>query len=49
VDELKQRVARGDYAVDAQRVADSLVTKMRLIQLGRRQIGATRSRPRTHA
>ncbi len=38
VDELRQRVARGDYSVDSQRVAGSLVTKMRLLQLARKRL-----------
>jgi len=44
MDDLRQRVARGDYSVDASRVAGSLVTKMRLIKIGRRQIGAAPAR-----
>ena len=40
VDDLRQRLARGDYAVDSQRVAGSLVEKMRLIRAARRQIEA---------
>ena len=38
MDELRQRVAKGDYAVDARRVADSLVSKIRLIHLARRRL-----------
>jgi hypothetical protein len=38
VDELRQRVARGDYFVDSRRIADSLLEKMRLIKLGRNRI-----------
>lgn len=49
MDELRQRVTRGDYAVDPQRIADSLVLKMRLIQMGRRQLGTQRARPRQGA
>ena len=44
MDDLRQRVARGDYAVDANRVADSLVAKMKLIQVARRRIGAPPAR-----
>lgn len=40
MDELRQRIARGDYSVDSSRVAGSLVVKMRLIKLARRRIGA---------
>ena len=39
VDDLRARLARGDYSVDAQRVAGSLVDKMKLIKAARRQIG----------
>jgi hypothetical protein len=38
VNELRQRVAQGDYAVDARRVADSVVSKIRLIRLARRRL-----------
>jgi hypothetical protein len=44
VDDLRQRVARGDYSVDPNRVADSLVAKMKLIQVARRRIGAPTAR-----
>ena len=40
VDELKQRLSKGAYEVDPQRVADSMVSKIRLIQLARRRLGA---------
>jgi hypothetical protein len=39
VDDLRQRVARGEYSVDPNRVAGSLVDKMKLIQAARRRIG----------
>jgi hypothetical protein len=44
VNELRQRVARGDYSVDAHRVAGSLVEKMKLIQAARRRIGSRPAR-----
>jgi hypothetical protein len=44
VDELRQRVARGEYAVDTQRVADSLVTKMKLVQIAKRRLDVPPSR-----
>ncbi len=40
VDDLRQRWRAGDYAVDPQRVAGSLVAKMRLIRAARRRIEA---------
>jgi len=40
VDDLRQRLARGDYTVDPQRVAGSLVEKIRLIRMARRRIEA---------
>jgi hypothetical protein len=46
VDELRQRVAQGQYAVDAERIADSLISKIRLIRLGRRQLEGARTRRR---
>ena len=45
MDDLRQRLARGEYAVDSQRVAGSLVDKMKLIRAARRQIGALEPRP----
>ena len=39
MDELKQRLSKGAYEVDPQRVADSMVSKIRLIQLARRRLG----------
>ena len=39
MDDLRARLARGEYAVDSQRVAGSLVEKMKLIKAGRRRIG----------
>jgi hypothetical protein len=44
MDDLRQRVARGDYSVDSNRVARSLVDKMKLIQAARRRIGASPAR-----
>ncbi|MGI8460131.1 MAG: hypothetical protein ACR2OC_00640 [Solirubrobacterales bacterium] len=44
MDELRQRVARGDYSVDSDRVAGSLVAKMRLIRLARQRLGAPQQR-----
>lgn len=38
MDELKQRLSKGAYEVDSQRVADSLVSKIRLIRLARRRL-----------
>ncbi|HEX6116034.1 MAG TPA: hypothetical protein VFY99_02970 [Solirubrobacterales bacterium] len=46
MDDLRQRLARGDYSVDPQRVAGSLVTKMKLIQIARRSIGLPPTRQR---
>ena len=43
MDELKQRVSKGDYVVDPQRVAHSLVSKIRLIRLGRLRLEGGRS------
>jgi hypothetical protein len=45
MDDLRQRVARGDYSVDSNRVARSLIDKMRLIQAARRRIGSPSARP----
>jgi hypothetical protein len=43
VTDLRQRVARGDYVVDAGRVADSVVSKIKLIKLARRSLEDGRS------
>jgi hypothetical protein len=48
VDDLRQRVSRGDYSVDPSRVAHSLVEKMKLIQVGRRRIGSPPTRRQRH-
>jgi hypothetical protein len=44
MDDLRQRVARGEYSVDPNRVADSLVDKIKLIRAARRRIGSTQAR-----
>jgi hypothetical protein len=44
LDDLRQRLARGEYAVDPQRVAGSLVEKMKLIQVARRRIASPPAR-----
>jgi hypothetical protein len=48
VDDLRQRLARGDYAVDPHRVAGSLVEKMRLIRAARRRLETPPRDPRDH-
>jgi Anti-sigma-28 factor, FlgM len=45
VSQLKQRVSLRTYEVDASRVADEMITKMRLLRRGRQALGgAGRSR-----
>ena len=46
MNDLRQRVARGEYSVDSNRVAGSLVDKMKLIKAARRRIATPPARQR---
>lgn len=45
MDELRQRLASGQYAIDSRLVAGSLVSKMKLIHAARRQLNSAGQSP----